>query len=80
LSSFTKPVLLVWAREDKFFKLEHAHRLAKIFPDARVEELDDAYAFVSWDQPERVAELVGAFAAGGGGGAPAPQPAGSVAA
>jgi pimeloyl-ACP methyl ester carboxylesterase len=73
LSSFTKPVLLVWAREDRFFKVEHAHRLAAIFPDARVEELTDAYAFVSWDQPDRVAELVGAFAA------PA-QPAGSVAA
>jgi pimeloyl-ACP methyl ester carboxylesterase len=71
LSSFDKPVLIIWAREDKFFKLEHAHRLAKIFPDARVEELDDAYAFVSWDQPDRVAELVGAFVA---------QPAGSVAA
>jgi pimeloyl-ACP methyl ester carboxylesterase len=71
LSSFDKPVLLVWAREDRFFKLEHAHRLAKIFPNARVEEVDDAYAFVSWDRPDRVAELVGAFAA---------QPAGSVAA
>jgi len=77
LSSFDKPVLLVWAREDKFFKIEHAHRLAKIFPDAHVEELDDAYTFVSWDRPDRVAELVGAFA---GGAAPASQPAGSVAA
>ncbi|MCW2982488.1 MAG: alpha/beta hydrolase [Conexibacter sp.] len=73
LSSFTKPVLLVWSREDKFFKVEHAHRLAAIFPDARVEELTDAYTFVSWDQPDRVAELVGAFAG-------SPQPAGSVAA
>jgi pimeloyl-ACP methyl ester carboxylesterase len=71
LSSFDKPVLLVWSREDRFFKVEHAHRLARIFPDARVEELTDAYTFVSWDQPDRVAELVGAFVA---------QPAGSVAA
>jgi pimeloyl-ACP methyl ester carboxylesterase len=63
LSSFEKPVLLVWSREDKFFKVEHAHRLAAIFPDARVEELTDAYTFVSWDQPDRVAELVGTFAA-----------------
>jgi pimeloyl-ACP methyl ester carboxylesterase len=74
LSSFTRPVLLIWSREDKFFKVEHAHRLAAIFPDARVEELTDAYTFVSWDQPERVAELIAGFAA------PAPQPAGSVAA
>jgi pimeloyl-ACP methyl ester carboxylesterase len=71
LAGFAKPVLIVWAREDKIFKVAHAHRLAAIFPDARVEEVTDAYAFVSWDQPDRVAELVGAFAG---------QPAGSVAA
>jgi pimeloyl-ACP methyl ester carboxylesterase len=71
LSSFTKPVLLAWSRDDKVFDVAHAHRLAAIFPDARVEELTDAYTFVSWDQPDRVAELVGAFAA---------QPAGKVAA
>jgi pimeloyl-ACP methyl ester carboxylesterase len=63
LSSFTKPVLLAWAREDKFFRIEHAYRLAAIFPDARVEEIEDAYTFVSWDQPDRLAELVAAFAA-----------------
>lgn len=72
LTEFAKPVLIVWGREDKLFKLEHAHRLAQVFPDARVEELDDAYAFVSWDQPDRVAALIGDFAAG--------QAAGSVAA
>jgi pimeloyl-ACP methyl ester carboxylesterase len=74
LTGFGKPVLLVWSKEDRFFKPEHAHRLAAIFPDARVEELTDAYTFVSWDQPDRVAELIGAFAGGGG------QAAGSVAA
>jgi pimeloyl-ACP methyl ester carboxylesterase len=73
LSSFTRPVLLVWSRDDRFFKVAHAHRLAAIFPDARVEELTDAYTFVSWDQPDRVAALIGAFAGAG-------QPAGSVAA
>jgi pimeloyl-ACP methyl ester carboxylesterase len=73
LSSFEKPVLIVWAREDRFFKPENARRLAATFPDARLELLDDAYTFVSWDQPDRVAALVGAFAG-------APQPAGSVAA
>jgi pimeloyl-ACP methyl ester carboxylesterase len=67
LTSFDKPVLLVWSREDKFFKIENAHRLAAVFPNARVEELTDAYAFVSWDQPDRVAELVGAFAGQGAG-------------
>jgi pimeloyl-ACP methyl ester carboxylesterase len=71
LSSFRRPVLLLWSREDKFFKISHAHRLARIFPDARVQELTDAYTFVSWDQPDRVADAVAAFAG---------QAAGSVAA
>jgi pimeloyl-ACP methyl ester carboxylesterase len=71
LTEFAKPVLVVWGNEDKIFKTSLAHRLAAVFPDARVEELTDAYTFVSWDQPDRVAELIGAFAG---------QVAGSVAA
>ena len=65
LTGFAKPVLLAWAREDRFFPVAHAHRLAAIFPDARVAEIGDAYTFVSWDQPDRVAELIGDFAAEG---------------
>jgi pimeloyl-ACP methyl ester carboxylesterase len=61
LAGFHKPVLLAWAREDPFFPLEHAYRLAAIFPDARVAEIDDARAFVSLDQPDRVAELLHDF-------------------
>lgn len=61
LAGFDKPVLIAWAREDPFFPVEHAHRLAAIFPNARVAEIDDARAFVSWDQPERLAELIGEF-------------------
>jgi pimeloyl-ACP methyl ester carboxylesterase len=63
LRGFEKPVLLAWAREDRFFKPDHARRLAAIFPDARVEAIDDAYTFVSWDRPDRLAELLGAFVA-----------------
>jgi pimeloyl-ACP methyl ester carboxylesterase len=62
LPEFHKPVLIAWAREDRFFPLRDAHRLAAMFGDARVEEIDDAYAFVSWDQPERLSALIGAFA------------------
>jgi pimeloyl-ACP methyl ester carboxylesterase len=63
LAEFDKPVLIAWAREDPFFPVEHAHRLAAIFPDARVVEIDAARVFVSWDQPGRLAELIGEFAA-----------------
>ena len=63
LRGFERPVRFAWAPEDRFFKLSHAERLAAIVPDARIELVDDAKTFVSLDQPERVAELIGEFAA-----------------
>ena len=65
LAAFDRPVLIAWARDDKFFPVEHARRLGAIFPDARVEEITDSYAFVSWDQPARLAELIDEFAVTG---------------
>ena len=70
LGSFGKPVLLAWATEDKVFPLEHAHRLAGLLPDARVEEIPDSYSFVPEDQPDRLAELIRDFV---GAGASQPQ-------
>jgi pimeloyl-ACP methyl ester carboxylesterase len=63
LPGFERPVLLAWAPEDRFFPLDHARRLAELFPNASVEEVPDSYTFVSEDQPERVAQLVGEFPA-----------------
>jgi pimeloyl-ACP methyl ester carboxylesterase len=63
LAAFDKPALLAWATEDRFFPVEHAHRLAAILPQARVEEIPDSLTFVSWDQPERLASLLREFAA-----------------
>jgi pimeloyl-ACP methyl ester carboxylesterase len=60
---FTKPVLLAWAPEDRFFKLGHAERMMSAFPDARLERIEDSLTFVSLDQPERTADLIAAFAA-----------------
>jgi pimeloyl-ACP methyl ester carboxylesterase len=62
LSAFAKPVLIAWSREDRFFPTAHAERLAGLFPDARLEWIDDAYTFSAEDQPERLAELIGSFA------------------
>jgi pimeloyl-ACP methyl ester carboxylesterase len=64
LASFDRPTLIAWAPEDRFFKLENGKRLAAAIPNARLELIDDAYTFVSLDQPARVAELIGDFAAG----------------
>jgi pimeloyl-ACP methyl ester carboxylesterase len=58
LHGFDKPVLIAWGLDDPFFPLEHAHRLAAIFPDARVVEVPGSRAFVSLDQPERLAALI----------------------
>jgi pimeloyl-ACP methyl ester carboxylesterase len=59
---FSKPVLLAWAPEDRFFKFRYAERLAQAFPDARLERIEDSYTFVPIDQPRRTAELIAAFA------------------
>jgi pimeloyl-ACP methyl ester carboxylesterase len=61
LRLFDRPVLLAWAREDRFFKPKFAERLAAAIPGARLEWIDDSYTFVSEDQPERLAELIREF-------------------
>jgi len=62
LANFDQPVLLAWAPQDRFFLFEHAQRLAKIIPDARIEKIEDSKTFVSEDQPERLAALIREFA------------------
>ncbi|MFA9271598.1 MAG: alpha/beta fold hydrolase [Baekduiaceae bacterium] len=62
LSRFTRPVLLCWAPQDRFFRIELGRRLAAVFPDARLVEIGDARTFVPLDQPERLAAEIAAFA------------------
>jgi pimeloyl-ACP methyl ester carboxylesterase len=62
LHEFDKPVLIAWATEDKFFPFEHGERLAKIFPNARFERVEDSRTFMPEDQPERTAQLIAEFA------------------
>jgi pimeloyl-ACP methyl ester carboxylesterase len=58
---FDKPVLLAWAPEDRSFKLRYAEQMAAAFPQVRLERIADSKTFVPEDQPERLAELIGAF-------------------
>ena len=58
LAGFTKPALLAWAADDKFFPAEHARRLAEILPDARVHLIPGSRTWVMLDQPERTAQLI----------------------
>jgi pimeloyl-ACP methyl ester carboxylesterase len=61
LPQFKKPVLIAWAKEDRIFPVSDAHRLSETFPNARLELIEDSYTFVSEDQPERLATLIGSF-------------------
>jgi pimeloyl-ACP methyl ester carboxylesterase len=60
LSSFERPVLVVWDSEGKMMPTEHGPRLAAAFPDARLVEVGDSYTLVPIDRPDLlVAELRG---------------------
>ena len=61
LRAFDRPALVCWNPEDKFFPLEHAHRLVEVLPDARLELIDDAYTFVPEDQPGPLAAAIRRF-------------------
>src|SRR5215204_3933750 len=57
------PVLIAWATDDRLFPFRYAQRMADAFPNARLEQIEDSYTFVSIDQPERTADLIASFAA-----------------
>lgn len=61
LPGFAKPALIAWSADDAFFPVEDARRLAEALPDARLEVIEQARTFSMIDQPDRLAELVGAF-------------------
>jgi len=62
LATFTKPALLAWAADDRFFPVEHARRLAAILPDSRLELIAGSRTWVMMDQPERTAHLIAELA------------------
>jgi pimeloyl-ACP methyl ester carboxylesterase len=62
LGGFGKPALVAWSKDDKFFPPAHAKKLAEDLGGARVEMIEDSYTFSMEDQPERLSELISAFA------------------
>jgi pimeloyl-ACP methyl ester carboxylesterase len=61
LEHFQAPVLLVWAREDRFFPSDHARRLTALLPNASLQFIDDSYTFVPEDQPQALIAAIRAF-------------------
>lgn len=57
------PILLAWGADDRAFDIENARRMARENPTARLETVEDSGAFVCWDQPARLAELIDKFVA-----------------
>lgn len=50
--SSTAPCWSVWATEDRIMPREHGPRLARLFPDARLIEVEDSYTLIPEDQPD----------------------------
>jgi len=65
LPSFTPPVLIVWAREERVMPPEHGRRLAELFPNSRLVEIPDGYTLVPLDQPARLASCLHDFLGSG---------------
>lgn len=58
---FDRPVLVVWAAEDRLFSPSLGRRLADAFPDARLAVVPGSRTFVPVDQPHALGELIAAF-------------------
>jgi pimeloyl-ACP methyl ester carboxylesterase len=65
LAGFNRPTLLAWGKDDRFFPVALAERLAAAIPGARLELIEDAVTFVPEDQPERLAAAIARFVSGG---------------
>jgi pimeloyl-ACP methyl ester carboxylesterase len=61
LPSFSRPVLVVWARGDRVMPPEHGRRLAELFPHGRLAEVEDTYTLIPLDQPAALAQLIREF-------------------
>jgi pimeloyl-ACP methyl ester carboxylesterase len=61
LSGFGKPVLVVWAAEDKVMPVTAGRRLAAAFPDSRFVEIPDSRTLIPVDQPGALAGAIATF-------------------
>src|SRR5262249_34007840 len=62
--AFDRPVLVVWAPEDRIMPPEHGRRLAQLFPRGRLVEISDTYTLIPEDQPAALAAQIREFLSG----------------
>ena len=61
LAGFGKPVLVVWAAEDKVMPVTAGRRLAASFPESRFVEIADSRTLIPIDQPRALADAIATF-------------------
>jgi pimeloyl-ACP methyl ester carboxylesterase len=61
LATFNRPVLVVWASEDRIMPPAHGPRLAAAFPYSRLIEIADSYTLIPVDQPALLADHIRGF-------------------
>lgn len=57
-ATFTKPVTVAWATEDRMFPVAVGHRLAATFPHSRFVEITDSYTLIAEDQPKQLISAI----------------------
>jgi pimeloyl-ACP methyl ester carboxylesterase len=61
LPSFDRPVLVIWAIEDRLMPREHGRRLADAFPQGRLVEIPDSWTLITEDQPAQLTQHIREF-------------------
>jgi pimeloyl-ACP methyl ester carboxylesterase len=61
LRAFDRPVLVVWAGQDRLMPREHGPRLASLNPRGRLVEIEGSATLVPEDRPDRLAEVLTRF-------------------
>ena len=63
IANDSRPLLAVWATEDRVMPLEHGRRLAALAPRGQLVEIGDSYTLIPLDQPSRLGAAIRAFIA-----------------
>ncbi|MFF2140375.1 alpha/beta fold hydrolase [Streptomyces sp. NPDC058193] len=61
LRNFDRPVLVVWATEDRLMPREHGPRLAELYSHSQLVEIADSSTLIPEDQPEQLVRALTDF-------------------
>jgi pimeloyl-ACP methyl ester carboxylesterase len=61
LPEFQRPVLIVWASEDRLMPRQHGERLAELLPDSRLVSIPNSGTLIPLDNPTALADAIRNF-------------------